>query len=570
MSRFLISLLLTLTAFSQDKSLKPKLAPPDPNWDRLYPNAQILEMMRGYQRAYPEWVKMESLGKTSAGGDTWLLTITNPKTGPADSKPAVYIDGATHANEIQGTEVCMYTVNFVLKNYGKLPRVTEFLDRGALYVIPMMNIDSRERWFTQPATPNFPRTLPVSIDDDRDGAKDEDGFDDLDGDGEITMMRKKVPLGQGNYKLHSKDPRLLVPVQPNELGDYIMLGTEGIDNDGDGQVNEDTYGYIDPNRAWGEGWMPRYIQSGSSEYPLQYPEQRNIAQWFRSHLNINAVLSFHNFGRFILRGPGAKPQRPMNPADLRVHDFLGKEGEKILPGYRYGNSWQLLYDSYGDTTDHTYGRHGAVSFVVELNDTQQDYDKDKKVSPEEQMKFNDELTQGRMFVDWKSFQHPQFGNIEIGGFKHDTNRPPEGFLNVEECHRNAMFVLFNAHHLPQIKVQTPEVIRLRDGLYRIHVPVLNERMIPTTAAVVSQHKLHRQDIATITGAKVIASGIVQDPLLNKVRLQSQRPERLFVEGGIAGYDTGTMMFLVEGRPGVVTFTYDSVKAGRISAPVTLP
>ncbi|MBZ2183960.1 MAG: hypothetical protein K7J46_04555 [Bryobacter sp.] len=570
MSRLLIFLLLTLAAFSQDNSLKPKLTPPDPNWDRLYPNAQILEMMRGYQRAYPEWVKMESLGKTSAGGETWLLTITNPKTGPADSKPAVYIDGATHANEIQGTEVCMYTVNFVLKNYGKLPRVTEFLDRGTLYVIPMMNIDSRERWFTQPATPNFPRTLPVSIDDDRDGAKDEDGFDDLDGDGEITMMRKKVPLGQGNLKLHPKDSRLLVPVEPNELGDYIMLGAEGIDNDGDGQVNEDTYGYIDPNRAWGEGWMPRYVQSGSSEYPLQYPEQRNIAQWFRSHLNVNAVLSFHNFGRFILRGPGAKPQRPMNPADLRVHDFLGKEGEKILPGYRYGNSWQLLYDSYGDTTDHTYGRHGAVSFVVELNDTQQDYDKDKKVSPEEQMKFNDELTQGRMFVDWKSFQHPQFGNIEIGGYKHDTNRPPEGFLNVEECHRNAMFVLFNAHQLPQIKVQTPEVIRLRNGLYRIHVPVLNERMIPTTAAIVSQHKLHRQDFATITGAKVIASGIVQDPLLNKVSLQQHRPERLVVDGGISGFDTTILMFLVEGRPGALTFTYDSVKAGRISAPVTLP
>jgi hypothetical protein len=570
MTRFLISLILCLAVFSQDKSLKPKVAAPDPNWDRLYPNAQILEMMRGYQRAYPDWVKMESLGKTSAGGDTWLLTITNPKTGPAESKPAVYIDGATHANEIQGTEVCMYTVNFVLKNYGKLPRVTEFLDRGTLYVIPMMNIDSRERWFTQPATPNFPRTLPVSIDDDRDGVKDEDGFDDLDGDGEITMMRKKVPLGQGGFKLDPKDPRLLVPVETNELGDYVMLGTEGIDNDGDGLVNEDTYGYIDPNRAWGEGWMPRYIQSGSSEYPLQYPEQRNIAQWFRSHLNINAVLSFHNYGRYILRGPGAKPQRAMNSADLRVHDFLGKEGEKILPGYRYGNSWQLLYDSYGDTTDHTYGRHGAVSFVVELNGTQQDFDNDKKVSQTEQMKFNDELTQGRMFVNWKPFKHPQYGDIEIGGYKHDTNRPPEGFLNVEECHRNAMFVLFNAHHLPQVKMQTPEVTKLREGLYRIHVPVLNERMIPTTAAVVAQHKLHRQDIATLTGAKVISSGIVQDPFLNKVRLQLQRPERLVVEGGIGGAQTEMLMFLVEARPGTVTFTYDSVKAGKISGSITLP
>jgi murein tripeptide amidase MpaA len=153
------------------KPLEAKSAPPMPQWDQLFPNEKILEMMRGYAKSYPEWVKLESLGKTSLGGDTWLLTITNPATGPADSKPALYLDGATHANEVQGTEVVMYTVDFVLKNYGKLPRVTELLDRGTVYAIPMMNIDSRGKWFTEPSTPNYPRTLPVRIDDDRDGSR---------------------------------------------------------------------------------------------------------------------------------------------------------------------------------------------------------------------------------------------------------------------------------------------------------------------------------------------------------------------------------------------------------------
>ncbi len=570
MFRFVLASLLSLTLLAQDLTLKPKVAPPDPRWDRLYPNADIMTMMRGYAAAYPDFVKLESLGKTSAGGDTWLLTITNPKTGAADTKPAVYLDGATHANEIQGTEVCMYTVNFVLKNYGKLPRVTELLDRSTLYVVPMMNVDSRERWFTQPATPSFPRTLPVPVDDDRDGLFDEDGYDDLNGDGEITMMRKKVPLGQGRYKLDPKDPRLLVPVGPGELGDYLMLGSEGLDNDGDGLVNEDTYGYVDPNRAWGEGWMPRYIQSGSSQYPLQYPEQRNIAQWLRTHNNINAVFSFHNFGRYILRGPGARPQRAMNQYDLRAHDFLGKEGEQILPGYKYGNSFELLYDSYGDTTDHTYGRHGAISFVVELNGTQQDFNNDKRVSPEETMKFNDELTQGRMFVDWKPYKHPQYGDIEIGGYKHDTGRPPEGFLNVEECHRNAMFILFSGYHLPLLKMQTPEVTKVKDGLYRVHVPILNERGIPSVLSIVERNKLHRQDFATVSGGKVLSSGIVRDPFLNKVQLQAQRPERLVVDGGVGAFSTTTLMFLVEARPGNLTFTYDSVKAGKITGTITLP
>ncbi len=565
MMRSALALVLAVTIVTAQNP-----TPPDPNWDRLYNNAEVIELMRGYERAYPGWVKLESLGKTSAGGDTWLLTITNPKTGAADTKPAVYIDGSTHANEIQGTETTLYTVNFVLKNYGKLPRVTEFLDRATLYVIPMMNVDSRERWFTQPSTPNFPRTLPVPIDDDRDGLFDEDGFDDLNGDGEITMMRKRVPLGQGTHKLDPKDSRLLVPVAQNELGDWIMLGFEGLDNDGDGQVNEDPYGYVDPNRIWGQGFMPRYVQAGSSDYPLQYPEARNIATWMNTHHNINWVLSYHNAGKLILRMPGARSYRPMPGIDLRVHDYLGKEGEKMLPGYRYVWVAPVLGDSYSSSADHTYGRVGAFSVGIELNAPQQDFNGDKNVSEQEVMKFNDELTQGRMFADWKPFNHPQYGAIEIGGYRHDTGRAPEGFLSVEEYHRNAMYVLLHGYHLPKLKVTTPTVTRVKPGLYRLHIPVLNERMIPTTAGIVAMNRLHRQDLATITGAKVLSSGTVEDPFLNKVTLQPHRPERLIVNGGIDGASTRTLMFLIEANPGKVTFTYDSVKAGKITQEIELP
>lgn len=570
MMRPFLALVLTGGLLAQQAPIKPVANAPDPQWDRLYPNAKVMDMLRGYAKAYPDWVKLESLGRTSAGGNTWLVTITNPKTGPAASKPAIYIDGATHANEIQGTEVTLYTINFVLKNYGKLPRVTEFLDRATLYVIPMMNVDSRERWFTQPSTPNFPRTLPVPIDDDRDGLTDEDGFDDLDGDGEITTMRKKVPLGQGTHRLDPKDSRLMVPVGPTELGDYILLGTEGIDNDGDGQVNEDTYGYVDPNRVWGENFAMRYVQPGASDYPLQYPEARNIALWMGQHLNVNFVLSYHNAGKLILRMPGTRSQKPMPGVDLRVHDFLGKEGEKLLPGYRYVWVAPTLGDSYGSSADHTYGRVGAFSVGMELNAPQQDFNGDKQVTPDEVMKFNDELTLGRMFVPWKPYKHPQYGDIEIGGFKHDAGRAHEGFLGVEELHRNAMYVLLHGYQLPKLSVQTPEVQKVKDGLYRLYIPVLNERLIPSISGIVALNKLHRQDLATLTGGKVIASGIVEDLFQNKVRLQEHRPERLFVPGGVGGNSTQTLMFLIEAKPGKVTFIYDSIKAGKITQEIQLP
>ena len=109
-----------------------------------------------------------------------------------------------------------------------------------------MNVDGRHHFFEDPNTPSTNRGLRRPKDDDRDGLFDEDFPDDLDGDGNITTMRKKDP--NGNYKEDPEDPRILVRVKPGEKGEWSMLGQEGIDNDGDGNVNEDSEGFVDPNR----------------------------------------------------------------------------------------------------------------------------------------------------------------------------------------------------------------------------------------------------------------------------------------------------------------------------------
>lgn len=559
----------TLLSFSNwaGEPIQPKATVPDPHFNRLYHNREIIDFLRGYAKAFPEWVKLESIGKTSGGSDTWLMTISNPKTGKPESKPAFYIDGAIHANEAQGTETVLYIINFLFHNYGKLDRVTESMDRTTFYIIPIVSPDSRAKWFDEPSTEDYPRTVQVKIDDDRDGALDEDQFDDLDGNGSITQMRKKVPMGEGTHRLHPKDPRILVPVKKDELGDYVQLGLEGIDNDGDGRVNEDTTGYVDPNRTWGFNWQPRYVQAGSTQYPLQIPETRNIATWALDKTNIAGVQSFHNYGRMILRGPGAKNEKPFPAQDIGVLDFLGEEGEKMLPGYNYLISWKDLYTVYGGTTEHFYGIHGIFSFTNELNDFEQDFDGDGTVSEEELIKFNDQLTLGRMFIPWKAYTHPQYGEIEIGGYRFDTRRVPEGWRLEEDCHRNAAFVLFHAYHLPRLSVGAVRVKELNGNLYEIHIPILNDRAIPTMSAKARNEKLHQADIATVNGAKVLASGLVQDVFLNKVSLQKHRPERLLVDG-VDGMSTKTLYFLVEGK-GKVSFTYQSPKGGTLSSQIEL-
>jgi murein tripeptide amidase MpaA len=218
---------------------QPVGAPSDPKvaarWNRFHDYAQATALLESLAKAHAPRAKLKSLGRSYGGRRMWLLTITNFKQGDDRSKPAFWIDGGIHANEIQGTEVSLYTAWYLLEMYGRNPLVTRLVDERAFYVVPMMNPDSRDAHMHRPNDTNSPRGGQRPTDDDRDGLVDEDGPDDLDGDGQITQMRVRDPAGR--WKPHPRFPNLMIEAEPDEPGSYRLLGPEGIDNDGDGLVN---------------------------------------------------------------------------------------------------------------------------------------------------------------------------------------------------------------------------------------------------------------------------------------------------------------------------------------------
>ena len=114
----------------------------------------------------------------------------------------------------------------------------------------------------------------------------------------------------------------------------------------------------------------------------------------------------------------------------------------------------------------------------------------------------------------------------------------------------------------------PVVKKVGDRLFRLEVPIVNDRGIPTMTARAAQDKLHRQDVATVAGGRVVASGLVDNAYLNKVQIQEYRPERLMVPG-VDGLSTRILFFLVDATGGEVTVHYDSLKGGKISRKVAL-
>jgi len=92
--------------------------------------------------------------------------------------------------------VCLALLNNLLTRHGSNEQITALVDRNAYYVLPVVNVDGRYHFFHDANTPSSGRSFRIGKDDDHDGLVDEDGPDDLDGDGNICAMRKKDAHGQ--------------------------------------------------------------------------------------------------------------------------------------------------------------------------------------------------------------------------------------------------------------------------------------------------------------------------------------------------------------------------------------
>ncbi|MBK7404242.1 MAG: hypothetical protein IPJ41_06310 [Phycisphaerales bacterium] len=176
----------------------------DISFNRYNTYEELVSSMQAIAAAYPEIVSLQRIGFSGLGRPMYVATVNAPKTGPDTSKPAMWIDGNVHGNEIQAGEVVLYSLWYLTKAYGQNEDLTELLDHYSFYFLVSQNPDGRDYWFEHANDPNSSRSNQRPIDDDRDGLIDEDPDDDLDGDGSITMMWIADP--DGRWKRDEVDP----------------------------------------------------------------------------------------------------------------------------------------------------------------------------------------------------------------------------------------------------------------------------------------------------------------------------------------------------------------------------
>ncbi len=271
-----------------------------------YPYAETFNQhLRQLQQTYPHLMQVDEIGTTHQGRQVLACTVSNLSNGGPDHKPALLIIGQQHAFEAITSQIAVYNIEYLLKNYGEDPMVTALLDTRTLYVVPQANPDGNDFFLEQYVGH---RGNARTFDLDGDGEQSEDrmsiGFNHYSK--ELFVFRPGVMLSTGGKPFAS------APV--NQLGDRQLLlrkdlgwvdhrnrSVMPIEPDGDPLVG------VDLNRnwdtpAWKSGDLVRPQDAGwdrnlyGGATPFSEPETQALKRFVENHPNIIMATDLHSSG----------------------------------------------------------------------------------------------------------------------------------------------------------------------------------------------------------------------------------------------------------------------------------
>ncbi len=242
----------------------------------------------GYHSAQRLAAALDSIARSKPGVVTVTTIATSPgarpvqlvRIGTADDKPAVLVLAGAHGPQLASSEVALRLIRELVARAGTPAGAAQ-----TVYVVPRLNPDAAEAFFAPVRAER--RGNDDKDDDDRDGAVNEDGPDDLNGDGLITMMRVKVDAG-GEWMPDPVDPALMrrADATKGERGTYRLF-VEGKDDDGDELFNEDGLGGTDIAINFANNYA--FFVPGAGQHAFSAPESRAIAELVTARTNIAAV-----------------------------------------------------------------------------------------------------------------------------------------------------------------------------------------------------------------------------------------------------------------------------------------
>ncbi|NUQ00139.1 MAG: hypothetical protein HUU35_09830 [Armatimonadetes bacterium] len=533
---------------------------PGVRFDEFYDQAELLAWCEAAVKARPKLAKLHRLTTTPDGHPLLLLEITDRATGPGESKPGYLLHANIHPHELTTITAALVVARDLLTGHGQDEETTALLRRVTFYVVPCLAPDGAEfalKTNGSVRSRSYPRRRPNGL-----------LQADMDGDGQIRWMRWPDP--DGDHALHPEEPCLLVRRQPEHDGPFYRLVPEGEVPLYDGGPVHLSERRVDFNRQWPAYWEPEHIQGGAGDFPFSEPEMRAIGEFVMAHRNIYAMLGFHTGGNGVLRPSATRADSELDAEDVKTMRQVGARGAE-LTGFAlfsvsdYCRTYSIDAKLRGHFTDWAYSHLGTLTYEIELgnlyNSAGVTTEQWREATPAEQdllaldaLRWSEAHDYGA-FAPWRAFDHPQLGEVEIGGWvRYRLANPALSHLEAiaERCSK---FIRYHAALAPWLELRV-EVTSFGE-VKRLRAAVVNRGELPTN---ITRQALRLQGIEGLEVSLRLADGVELlsrqqvSALGHLPRLQGKRELEWFVRAPAGGE---------------VTITATCPRAGRVEERVTL-
>jgi len=442
------------------------------------------------QRA-PDLVRLDSLAESADGRAILAVEIGVH----SDRRcPAMLVVAGIEGTDLIGTEIVTSWARQLIEQHGQNRKIRKLLETTTIYLVPRLNPDAAEQFFASPKRQTSANTTP--FDDDHDGLLDEDGPEDLNGDGLITMMR--VQDGRGSYAIDPNEPRLLIEADPleEEAGSWQYL-PEGIDNDRDGRCNEDGLGGVNLNRNFPFEFA--FFTTESGPHPVSEAETRALAQFVCEHPNIGIIMTYGSADT-VMKCPKTgtagrrEPLTKIDEDDAGYYRQLGElyrdtlglddEGESVSHPGTFSD-WMYFHRGRFSLAACPWNLPIATSLAetteADPNDKKKDKKTDKRNQDERRWLAWFDANAPEAFIQWQPYDHPDFpgDRVEIGGYRPFARTNPPQTLAAKIIEGQGEFLLTLTQKLPRIQIDKVDVKPLGESVFDITVTVKNAGFLPT-------------------------------------------------------------------------------------------
>jgi len=299
-------------------------------------------------------------------------------------------------------------------------------------------------------------------------------------------------------------------------------------------------------------------------------------------------VTFHTFSGVHLRPPSRMPDDDIPAEDLWAFKRIGDVGFEMTGYPAISIFHDFKYqpkDVITGTQDWVYEHLGALFWTVELWAPNREagitgykwIDWYRDHPPEDDLKllaWSDAECGGQAHVDWRAFEHPELGRVEIGGWdKMNYWRNPPPHLREREVARFPAWLSILAASLPKLEVLRTEVHPLGDDTWRVRLAVANGGYL---SAAVTARALARKVVRGVVFEIALGGGVTlvagkerfEGPHLDghapKTSLQAFLPQRAVTADRAVGE-----WFVRGPRGAVLTLSARAARAGTVAARVTL-